>query len=72
MITPQSADRKSAGARYFRVAVWAGVWACFGLLALPVFSGEPPAEVSLRVVENPEGGVVVEWTRAPGPAAGRM
>lgn len=59
----KSAPRSWADAWMIRIAVWNGVLLLAGVLAL-TSTAEPAASAgSIRVVEDPGGGVTVEWTR---------
>ena len=59
MTSNPSANLRRTVARLCRVAVWAGAW-------LGACGWVPSASAALRAVASAEGGVVVEWERAPG------
>lgn len=67
MNSTESVLRLSAGTRVRRGAARAGALVLLMGLAWPVLAENAPAESALRLVENPAGGVEVEWTVPPGP-----
>jgi hypothetical protein len=64
----QSVPRHTIGARSFRVAAWMGMLIFSGGLAVSAGVEAGPPAPSMRVLEQPAGGIAVEWVREPGPA----